>query len=83
MTTADVVSLLAAGQTTAADHVLDLGAVQLRDLVHDLAEDEGGEVVGADVDEGSLASAADRGAAVGDDHGFCHGVECIPVGRPA
>jgi hypothetical protein len=64
------VPLLAAGEGAAADHVIDLLPVQLRDLLEHLIGDEGAEVVRALVDERALHGAADRGPADADDDGF-------------
>src|SRR5205807_5689655 len=70
---ADVVALLTARQAAAANDVLDLGALQLRHLVHDLPQHVGREVVGTDVDEGALASPADGRPPVRNDDRFTHG----------
>src|SRR4029077_2080266 len=72
----EVVTLLAAGQAAAADEVFDLGALELRQLLEHLRDDVGREVVGPDVDQGSLARAADRRAAQSGDHCISH---CSPL----
>src|SRR5205823_2931177 len=69
---ADVVALLAARQAAAADQVLDLRRVELRNLVEDPVHDMGREVVGPDVDEGALPRSPYRRAAIGHDHCFGH-----------
>src|SRR3984893_12011460 len=77
---ADVVSLLPSGKAAAADQVLDLGAVELGHLIEDFVHHVGGEVVGTDFDEGSLASPPDRGAAAGNDHSIGHARIIRPPG---
>jgi len=62
--------LLAAGQGAAADHVVNLGTVQLRDLLEHFVDDEGAQVVGPLVDQRALDGAADRGPADGCDNDF-------------
>lgn len=60
--TAQVVALLAAGQATAEHQVVDVLRVQLRDLREGGRDDRGGQVVGAQVLQRALESAADGGA---------------------
>src|SRR4051794_38584678 len=60
--TAEVVALLAAGQTAPEHQVVDVARVQLRDLGERGLDDRGGEVVRAQVLEGALEGAADGGA---------------------
>jgi hypothetical protein len=68
-----VEALLAAGQAAAEHQVLDLGDRELGHLFEGLADDLGGEVVGADVDEAALEGTPDGAAGGGDDDGFRHG----------
>ena len=70
MIRAQVVPLLPAGQGAAADHVLDLAAAQLRDLLEHLVGDERAQVIGSLVDERALDGAADRRPADGGDNDF-------------
>src|SRR5205807_1880223 len=62
-------------QAAAAQHVLDVALVELRNLVEDLVHHVCGEVVGADIDEGSLHGSADRRTAERRDHCFRHVIE--------
>src|SRR5690606_24917648 len=72
-----VVALLAAGQPTAEQEVVDLARVQLRNLGHRGADHLGGEVVGPHVLERTLEGAADRRARGGDDDCLGHGNSCL------
>ena len=65
-----VEALLAAGQAAAQVEVVDVARVELRHLVQGGPDDRGGEVVGAQLAQGALGGAADRGAGGGDDDGF-------------
>ena len=65
-----VVPLLAAGKGAAADHVVDLAAVQLRDLLEHLVHDIGAQVVRPLIDERALDGAADRCPADRGDNDF-------------
>src|SRR5260370_14072148 len=69
---AEVVALLAAGQAAPTDEVLDLRALELWQLLQHLRDYIGREVVRPDVDEGPLASPADRRAAQSSDHSSIH-----------
>ena len=53
-------------------HVLDRLGVELGHLGQHLADDQGGQVVGAAVDQRTLVGPADRGPTGGDDDGFGH-----------
>ncbi len=70
---AEVHSLPLLREAAADDHVDDLLRRQLGNLVERRPEGEGGEVIGAGVDERALGRTADRRACSGDDHGFWHG----------
>jgi hypothetical protein len=74
-----VVSALARGLGRAPDHVLHLGGVELGDLLEQRPEDRGAEVVGAAVDQGSLACAPDGSAGRGNDDGI-HVILLQPIG---
>jgi len=63
------VRLLTAGQRTAADHVVDPAAVQLRDALEYLADDVGAQIVGPLIDERALPGTADWCPADADDDG--------------
>ncbi len=78
---ADVVAGLTARLARAHDDVLHRLGVELGHLGQHLADDQGGEVVGAAVDQGSLVGPSDRGPAGGDDDGFGH-VVLLGTRRP-
>ena len=69
----EVVAGLAGRLSAADDDVLDGLRVELRELLEDGLDDQGGQVVRTAVDERTLHGPADRGPAGGDDHGFGHG----------
>src|ERR1700694_439543 len=59
-------------QTATADQVIERRRVELRDLLHDLARDVGGQVVGPHLHQRPLIGAANRRAAIGNDHRIRH-----------
>ncbi len=63
-----------AGRVPAPDnHVFDLAAVQLGNLLHHGAQNQGRQVVWPAIDERALHRASDRGPCGGDDDGVGHG----------
>jgi hypothetical protein len=56
----DVEPLLTAGQTATKNQVIDIGRIQLRDLVEGCPHHLGGQVVGAHADQRPLNRTPDR-----------------------
>lgn len=69
---ADVVATLSGGLADTPVDVLDVGRVEFGNLRQCGGNHLARELVGADVLQGPLPGAADRGAGMGDNHGFRH-----------
>ncbi len=80
----EVEALRAFGHGAAEDEVVDLGGLEAGGAAEEFADDEGGEVVGADGAEFAARGASDGGAGGGDDEGVGHGDQLrrgLPVAR--
>jgi len=76
---ADVEAGLTAGLPAAHHQVIDLARVERRNLVQRRTHHLCGEVVGSDIDQRTLAGAADRRTCGRNDDGFSHDVSSYRV----